>query len=38
MLSIEVEQKQEGLRWRGDFTSRYIEDITTKTGNCNARR
>ena len=33
MLSIEVEQKQEGLRWRGDFTSRYIEDITTKTGN-----
>eukprot|EP00899_Mesostigma_viride_P014638 jgi/Mesvir1/23175/Mv22647-RA.1 len=32
-LCIEVEQKDNGYRWRGDFTSRYIEDITQKTGN-----
>jgi hypothetical protein len=31
--SSQVEQKDDGARWRGDFTSRYIEDITTKTGN-----
>ncbi|GAX84244.1 hypothetical protein CEUSTIGMA_g11667.t1 [Chlamydomonas eustigma] len=32
-LSIDVEQLSDASRWRGDFTSRYIEDITTKTGN-----
>jgi len=32
-LCIEVERKDDGSRWRGDFTSRYIEDITGKTGN-----
>ncbi|KAK3272671.1 Centrosomal protein CCDC61, partial [Cymbomonas tetramitiformis] len=32
-LCIEVEQKRDGSRWRGDFTSKYIEDITAKTGN-----
>eukprot|EP00240_Pyramimonas_obovata_P006716 CAMPEP_0118955634 /NCGR_PEP_ID=MMETSP1169-20130426/60296_1 /TAXON_ID=36882 /ORGANISM="Pyramimonas obovata, Strain CCMP722" /LENGTH=150 /DNA_ID=CAMNT_0006903523 /DNA_START=216 /DNA_END=664 /DNA_ORIENTATION=- len=32
-LCVEVEQKSDGARWRGDFTSRYIEDITAKTGN-----
>ena len=33
---VQVEQKDDGQRWRGDFTSRYIEDITTKTGNFKA--
>ena len=28
----QVEQKDDGERWRGDFTARYVEDITTKTG------
>ncbi|KAG1657337.1 hypothetical protein FOA52_003760 [Chlamydomonas sp. UWO 241] len=32
-LSIEIEQTMDAARWRGDFTSRYIEDITSKTGN-----
>eukprot|EP00798_Chlamydomonas_sp_ICE-L_P030126 gene30126-35106_t len=32
-LSIEAEQKDDASRWRGDFTARYIEDISTKTGN-----
>lgn len=32
-LCLEVEQKSDCSRWRGDFTSRYIEDITSKTGN-----
>lgn len=32
-LSIEVEQKIDGRRWRGDFTARYIEDITQRAGN-----
>ncbi|KAG2447714.1 hypothetical protein HYH02_007174 [Chlamydomonas schloesseri] len=32
-LCVEVEQKSDCSRWRGDFTSRYIEDITAKTGN-----
>ena len=32
-LCLEVEQKSDCSRWRGDFTSRYIEDITAKTGN-----
>eukprot|EP00898_Chlorokybus_atmophyticus_P005494 jgi/Chlat1/5946/Chrsp4S06418 len=32
-LCVEAEQKSDGSRWRGDFTARYIEDITGKTGN-----
>ena len=28
----QVEKKDDGARWRGDFTARYVEDITTKTG------
>lgn len=32
-LCVEVEQKDDGSRWRGDFTMRYVEDITAKTGN-----
>ena len=32
-LCVEVEQKVDGARWRGDFTARYVEDITAKTGN-----
>uniref|UniRef100_A0A061QVB8 Coiled-coil domain-containing protein 61 n=1 Tax=Tetraselmis sp. GSL018 TaxID=582737 RepID=A0A061QVB8_9CHLO len=32
-LTIEVECKHDANRWRGDFTSKYIEDITSKTGN-----
>ncbi|KAF5843476.1 protein required for templated centriole assembly [Dunaliella salina] len=32
-LCLEVEQKSDASRWRGDFTARYIEDITAKTGN-----
>ncbi|KAL6764801.1 protein required for templated centriole assembly [Haematococcus lacustris] len=32
-MCVEVEQKSDASRWRGDFTSRYIEDITSKTGN-----
>ena len=32
-VSVEAELLDSGERWRGDFSSRYIEDITTKTGN-----
>ncbi|CAM6045728.1 unnamed protein product [Sphagnum compactum] len=32
-LCVEAEHKTDGSRWRGDFTSRYIEEITRKTGN-----
>eukprot|EP00201_Polytomella_parva_P019458 CAMPEP_0175040540 /NCGR_PEP_ID=MMETSP0052_2-20121109/1328_1 /TAXON_ID=51329 ORGANISM="Polytomella parva, Strain SAG 63-3" /NCGR_SAMPLE_ID=MMETSP0052_2 /ASSEMBLY_ACC=CAM_ASM_000194 /LENGTH=311 /DNA_ID=CAMNT_0016302779 /DNA_START=88 /DNA_END=1019 /DNA_ORIENTATION=+ len=32
-LSIEVEQQSDFSRWRGDFTSRHVEDMTSKTGN-----
>ncbi|KAL2629331.1 hypothetical protein R1flu_014017 [Riccia fluitans] len=32
-LTIEVERKNDGCRWRGDFTSRYIEEITHRAGN-----
>jgi coiled-coil domain-containing protein 61 len=31
-LFIEVEEKMTGNLWRGDFPSKYIEDITQKTG------
>ena len=31
-LFIEVEEKLSGELWRGDFQSKYIEEITTKTG------
>mmetsp|Transcript_36257 Transcript_36257/g.102466 ORF Transcript_36257/g.102466 Transcript_36257/m.102466 type:complete len:633 (+) Transcript_36257:119-2017(+) len=32
-LTIEVECKHDANRWRGDFSAKYIEDITSKTGN-----
>ena len=32
-VSVEAELLDSGERWRGDFTSKYIEDITAKTGN-----
>ena len=32
-LVIHAEEKQTGDRWRGQFSSRYIEEITHKTGN-----
>ena len=31
-LFVEVEEKLTGNMWRGDFQSKYIEDITLKTG------
>jgi len=31
-LIIDVEEKQTGELWRGDFTAKYIEEITNKTG------
>lgn len=32
-LHVEVEQKTDASIWKGDFSSKYIEDITAKTGN-----
>ena len=32
-LLVDVEQEESGARWRGEFASKYIEDITQKTGN-----
>ncbi|KAL0028388.1 hypothetical protein WJX77_003508 [Trebouxia sp. C0004] len=32
-LTVEIEQQSEALRWRGNFTAQYIEDISAKTGN-----
>jgi len=32
-LLVEVEAREDGARWRGEFTARYVEDITAKTGN-----
>ena len=31
-LIIDVEEKLTGELWRGDFTAKYIEDVTNKTG------
>ena len=31
-LSIQIESVLDGTRWRGDFTARYLEDITARTG------
>ncbi|KAI5064176.1 hypothetical protein GOP47_0020846 [Adiantum capillus-veneris] len=33
ILTIEAEQKSDGARWRGSFSSRNIEDMTQRTGN-----
>lgn len=33
VLTVEVEQCSDASRWRGEFTQRYVEDITSKTGN-----
>ena len=30
---LDAEEKNTGDLWRGDFTAKYIEEITTKTGN-----
>ena len=32
-VSVEAELLDSGERWRGEFSSKYVEDITTKTGN-----
>eukprot|EP00793_Prasinoderma_coloniale_P003300 PRCOL_00005935-RA len=32
-LCVEAERVSDGCRWRGDFTARYVEDLTNKTGN-----
>ena len=31
-LVLDVEEKLSGSIWHGDFTAKYIEDITNKTG------
>ena len=31
-LFIEVEEKLSGELWRGDYPSKYVEEITAKTG------
>lgn len=31
-LVLDVEEKMSGSIWHGDFTAKYIEDITNKTG------
>jgi len=33
VLNMEIEQKDNGNIWKNTFTSGYIEEITTKTGN-----
>ena len=33
LLAIEVMQESTGDRWRGEFSSKYVEEITHKTGN-----
>jgi coiled-coil domain-containing protein 61 len=30
---LDAEEKNTGDIWRGDFTAKYIEEITKKTGN-----
>jgi coiled-coil domain-containing protein 61 len=32
-LQITIEEKDTGRRWKGEYSSAYIEDITQKTGN-----
>ena len=31
-LIIDVEEKFSGDLWRGEFTAKYVEDITNKAG------
>ena len=31
-LIIDVEEKWTGDLWRGDFSAKYVEEITNKTG------
>ena len=31
-LVLDVEEKYSGEMWRGDYTRKYLEDITEKTG------
>ena len=32
-MALEAEEARTGSRWRGDYSSKYIEDVTQKTGN-----
>ncbi|CAN0417713.1 unnamed protein product, partial [Phaeothamnion confervicola] len=32
LLRLEVEAEETGNRWMGEFSSKYVEDITHKTG------
>ncbi|KAJ1478184.1 hypothetical protein T484DRAFT_1905047 [Baffinella frigidus] len=32
-LHVDVEQKEDGERWHGEFSSAYVEEVTQKTGN-----
>ena len=32
-LVIDIESKTQGLIWRGDYRSKYVEEITNKAGN-----
>lgn len=32
-MIIDAEEKHSGDVWRGDFTAKYVEEITKKTGN-----
>eukprot|EP00775_Hariotina_reticulata_P002480 gene2480-2784_t len=33
VLVVEIEDRDSFNKWRGEFTSKYVEDITSKTGN-----
>uniref|UniRef100_A0A383WMQ5 Coiled-coil domain-containing protein 61 n=1 Tax=Tetradesmus obliquus TaxID=3088 RepID=A0A383WMQ5_TETOB len=33
VLVVEIEDKDSFERWRGEFAAKYVEDITSKTGN-----
>ena len=33
VLLVDVEKKEDGERWHGEFSASYIEEVTQKTGN-----
>eukprot|EP00960_Hanusia_phi_P078493 768822-Hanusia_phi.AAC.2 len=33
VLTVDVEKKDDGERWHGEFSASYIEEVTQKTGN-----
>uniref|UniRef100_A0A7S4JFC1 Coiled-coil domain-containing protein 61 n=1 Tax=Guillardia theta TaxID=55529 RepID=A0A7S4JFC1_GUITH len=33
ILTVDVEKKDDGERWHGEFSASYIEEVTQKTGN-----